>query len=145
MEQQQIRVHRNLHNARKGGPQWVRTERGKVAEYLDSVCLMDVTTRVQPGGVRRCQERQVRAVCAFFDGARATDREITDRRMATGGTWERVAFDPREDDEFMVLPSGAEVRAMPYPGAYRGRWNAADAVMLNPDGACYALNARWED
>ncbi len=120
-----MRYHRNLHNAKRGGPQWVRTERGRVAEYLETVELEGVTTRLQPAGVRKCQERNVRSVCAFLDG------EPTHQAppLVSPG-WEPICFDPRVDQNFRT-PEGLE-------------WNAADYVILASDGRSWAYRPRWE-
>lgn len=112
-----IRIHRNLHRARAGGPQWVRTQRGKVAEYLESVTLTNVTTRTRPGCMDDCKESQKRAVCAFFDGVPAVH--------APEGDWQRVSFDPRVDNHF-------HVDGKP--------WNRARATQLRADGSCWVLD-----
>ena len=121
-----MRYHRNLHNAKRGGPQWVRTERGRVAEYLETVTLVNVTTRLQPAGVRKCQERGVRSVCAYLDG------EPRPNLNANGGqgNWQRIQFDPRSDNHF--LADGQP-------------WNAAAAVKLEQDGSAYALFPTWKE
>ena len=119
-----MRLHRNLHKARVGGPQWVSTVRGKVDEYLDEVVLVHVTTRIQPGGLARCALQRRRDVCAFFDGGRAEESCVMDER------WCRVSFDPRQDRTF--LANGKP-------------WNAADMAYLREDGSAFVLNPRWED
>ena len=120
-----MRIHRNLHNARRGGPQWVSTVRGKVHQYLHDLRLKNVTTRIQPAGQRKCQESGVRSVCAYFDG----DRE---NRLATeiAGEWLRVSYDPRVDSSFLA-------NGQP--------WNTAAAVELRADGSCYVLNPSFEE
>jgi len=118
-----VRVHRNLHKARAGGPQWVSTVRGRVDEYLDEVVLMNVTTRIQPGGLAKCKKRQRRDVCAYLDGDRG-------HRVDDGHEWQRVAFDPRCDANFLA----------------DGRpWNVADMAHLRCDGSALVLNPRWID
>jgi hypothetical protein len=119
-----IRVHRNLHNARRGGPQWVRTAKGKVAEYLEAVVLTGVTTRIQPAGQRKCQESGTRSVCAYFDGQRTGKAH---------GVWHKVSYDPRSDDSFT-----AWVEGKPVP------WNTADAAHLRADGSTWVTNPTWE-
>lgn len=123
------RIHRNLHNARRGGPQWVETKGGKVRAYLDSVLLTNVTTRIQPAGARKCRDTGVRSVCAFFDGVRGSD----DRGYVGTGTWHRISYDPRRDEAFTYVDD-----------ALIAPWNAADAVQLRTDGSAYVLNPRWE-
>lgn len=122
-----MRIHRNLHNARRGGPQWVHTARGKVQAYLDSVCLVNVTTRIQPAGQRKCQESGVRSVCAFFDGDRPAEAYLG------CGEWHRVSYDPRKDEAFLFAVGG-----------FTQSWNTAEAVRLDTDGSCYVLNPTWE-
>ena len=121
-----MRVHRNLHNARRGGPQWVETKGGRVQRYLEEVVMLDVTTRIQPAGARKCRETQVRGVCAFFDGSPAGDWQP----QVPHSGWQRVSYDPRSDIDFMAggLP-----------------WNAARAVCLDADGHCYVLEPEWRD
>ena len=117
-----MRVHRNLHNARHGGPQWVHTVKGLVNEYLEEVVLTGVTTRIQPAGQRKAKDTQVRNVCAYFDGDRG------DASVIAGKTWHRVSYDPRKDTAFQA--DGA-------------RWNTADATVLAADGVTYVCGARW--
>lgn len=115
------RIHRNLHAARAGAPQWVRTIVGRVDAYLARLILVNVTTRIRRGSAARCLESGVRAVVAFFDG-KETDAEPE-------GEWQRVSFDPRRDTEFVAA----------------GRqFNKADAARLEPCGAAFVLNPRWE-
>lgn len=122
-----MRIHRNLHNAKAGGPQWVSTLRGKVDAYLDSVYLANVTTRIQPAGQRKCQESGVRSVCAYFDGDQAQAWEV---QAGCPHGWHRVSYDPRVDSSFLA----------------DGRpWNTADAVRLQADGVTYVLNPSFED
>jgi len=118
-----MRVHRNLHHARKGGPQWVSTVRGRVDEYLSEVVLLQVRTRIQPAGIAKCALQRKRDVCAFFDGGRTYD-------LPQKGQWKAVSFDPRVDKTFLADGSA---------------WNAADAAHLRPDGSTVVLNPRWED
>lgn len=135
-----IRVHRNLHNAKRGGPQWVRTHRGKVAEYLDSVALSDVSTRVQAGGVKRAQAAQVRNVCAYLDG---TPDPVHPHALPPGetpfdgGLWFKVTFDPRTDDSFGYRPVS--------DGAIVYSWNRARRVILLPTGEAWVSDPTWED
>ncbi len=129
-----MRVHRNLHNAKRGGPQWVVTERGKVVEYLVSVALVDVTTRIQPGGAAKCRTSGVRSVVAFFDGTHADNQALIAAVKDEGG--QRITYDPRSDSEFY---SYALLGSLPK------RWNTADAVILNADGTSYAYNPRWQE
>lgn len=117
-----MRIHRNLHNARAGGPQWVSTVRGRVDEYHEAVSLSDVRTRIQPGGRAKCERRQVRNVCAFFDGDSCRPRRV-------GQGWQRVSFDPRLNTEF--LADGEP-------------WNVADAAELRSDGSAWVLHPRLE-
>ncbi len=124
-----VRIHRNLHAARKGTPQWVRTERGKVVEYLPTVALRDVTTRVRPGGVRRCQEQGVRQVCAFFDGFR-----IDPADLPTSEPEAIVRFDPRQDEQFHA------VGILDSPGG-RYPFRTAAFVALCESGRAYAWGA----
>lgn len=121
-----MRVHRNLHNARRGGPQWVHTVKGRVSAYLDEVRLTSVTTRIQPAGAAKCAATQVRSVCAFFDG-----QETSFNTPAEGGhgTWQRIGYDPRKDASFMADGTA---------------WNAAAAVELRADGSAWVLGPRWE-
>lgn len=123
------RIHRNLHNARRGGPQWVETRGGKVQACLDSVLLTNVTTRIQPAEARKCRESGQRAVCAFFDGVRGGD----DRGYVGTGTWLRIAYDPRHNSTFEWVD-----------GDVRRAWNRAQAVRLEADGSAWALEPRWE-
>lgn len=117
-----MRIHRNLHNARRGGPQWVSTVNGRVDEYLTEVVLLQVTTRIQPGGLARCKLQRKRDVCAFFDGGFCVDVPRSD-------SWQRVAFDPRQDKTF--LADGQP-------------WNKAEAAHLRADGSTFVLNPRLE-
>jgi hypothetical protein len=117
-----VRVHRNLHKARAGGPQWVVTKSGRVLEYLDRVVLENVTTRIQPGGLRRCRKKQVRNVCGFLDG------ECLSRRPAGEG-WLPIRFDPRKDLAFLAGDTP---------------WNRAAAVDLKSDGTAWVLAPTWE-
>lgn len=121
----QMRVHRNLHNARRGGPQWVHTVKGRVSAYLDEVQLANVTTRIQPAGAAKCAATQVRSVCAFFDGE---ETHISPPLIQRG--WEPVCYDPRADDAFHT-PEGV-------------KWNAAEYVVLASDGRAWAYNPRWQ-
>ena len=127
-----MRIHRNLHNARRGGPQWVSTAKGKVQAYLDEVYLVNVSTRIQPAGARKCADSGVRSVFAFFDGNQvdASDSSLS----VAGGLWYRVAYDPRKDSTFLACDHAG---AMP--------WNRADAVQLRADGVCLVLNPRLEN
>jgi len=145
-----IRVHRNLHKraawlkAVKGGAtheqasasiggQWVRTAGGRVAEYMDSVVLTGVTTRIQPAAQRKCQESGTRSVCAYFDGTRVdVDPQAPIR------DWLRVSYDPRVDDCFRATVQGRPGTPVTYP------WNTADAVVLRVDGSTWVLNPTWE-
>ncbi len=128
-----MRIHRNLHNARRGGPQWVHTVKGKVEAYLDSVLLVNVTTRIQPAGQAKCQTSGVRSVCAFFDGDLPTGAYVGT------GSWDKVVYDPRVDDAFLAgHPSLVKLGSTSLR-----RWNAADAVRLDADGSCLVLGARW--
>jgi hypothetical protein len=117
-----IRVHRNLHKARAGGPQWVVTKRGRVVEYLDRAVLVNITTRVQPGGLRRCRKKQVRNVCGFLDGEGVT-------RRPAGEGWMPIQFDPRKDLAFLACGKP---------------WNRAAAVVLEQDGKAWVLAPTWE-
>lgn len=133
------RIHRNLHNAKAGGPQWVHTVSGKVEAYLEQVHLTDVTTRIQPAGARKCAASGVRSVVAFFDGAFATTSQVealenVDDRIEG---WHRVAYDPRTDDAFLYLVTDE-------PAVPAQRWNAADAVALTSSGRTYVLRPRWQ-
>jgi|SRR6056297_988103 len=119
-----IRVHRNLHRARIGGPQWVQTERGRVKGYLEEITLEEVSTRIQAGGRRRCEEKQVRSVCGFLDGVPGG------KEGGQPSAWRRISFDPRVDETFM---------------AEGKRWNRAEAVRLCGDGSAWALRPRWEE
>ena len=119
-----MRVHRNLHAARKGGPQWVETKGGRVAAYHAELQLAGVTTRLQPAGVRKCQERQVRSVCAYLDGGLCHDAPP----LVSPG-WEPVVFDPRRHDQF-TTPNGEP-------------WNAAAYVILAADGRAWAYRPTW--
>jgi len=123
-----VRIHRNLHNAKRGGPQWTRTERGKVVEYLDAVALRDVSTRVRPGGVRRCQDRGVREVCAFFDGQR-----IDPTDLPTSEPEAAVRFDPRVDSQFYA--AGFDVPGSRFP------FSRADFIALTHSGRAYVWGA----
>lgn len=123
-----MRVHRNLHNARVGGPQWVETVKGKVARYLDEVRLTNVSTRIQPAGQAKCQASGVRSVVAFFDGVEAPGAHVLP------GTWERVEYDPRVNSNFQVIRNH-----YPMP------WNVAIGAHLRADGSTWVLGARWED
>ena len=122
-----MRIHRNLHNAKKGGPQWVETKGGKVAQYLETVALVDVSTRIQPAGARKCQQTNVRSVCAFFDG------EQTDVPGMRNENWYRVVYDPRVDDQFRYKKG-----LVTYP------WNRAAAAHLCADGSTWILNPTYE-
>jgi hypothetical protein len=117
-----MRVHRNLHNAKRGGPQWTVTARGRVVEYLADVHLAGVTTRIQPAGAARCHSTGVRSVCAFFDGERVTDLHDVD------GPWLRVTYDPRKHSDFM---------------ANGERFNVAAGAWLRRDGSTVVLAPRW--
>ena len=136
-----MRVHRNLHNAKAGGPQWVHTHKGKVAEYLDSVLLTEVTTRIQPAGQRKCQAAGVRSVCAFFDGTPGDDvqglvaaiDDVLD--VVDGSEWRRVSYDPRVDDGFLSYNPATGIK---------DHWNTAAAAHLRADGSTWVLNPRWE-
>lgn len=128
-----MRIHRNLHNARHGGPQWVHTVRGKVEAYLDSVLLVDVTTRIQPAGQAKCQTSGVRSVCAFFDGVQNTTAYVGT------GSWDKVVYDPRVDDAFL----SGHPSLVALGSTSLKRWNTADAVRLTPEGECFVLGARW--
>jgi hypothetical protein len=121
-----LRVHRNLHAARAGGPQWVSTVRGKVAAYLPSVALENVTTRVQPGGVAACQRSGVRSVVAFFDGHETDPVHVWN---LDSPAWQRVQFDPRHDSAFRA---GDRI------------FNRASVACLCADGSTYVLNPTWE-
>lgn len=118
-----MRLHRNLHNARAGGPQWVSTVRGRVDQYLDEVLLVHVTTRIQPAGLAKCALQQRRDVCAYLDGGLCVDE------VPCNADWRRISFDPRRDRTF--LADGKP-------------WNAADMVHLRVDGSAFVLNPRWE-
>lgn len=118
-----MRIHRNLHNAKRGGPQWTETVSGKVARYLETVTLVDVSTRIRPAAARKCLETNVRRVCAFLDGTEATAPTTTTTRRA----WCRLGYDPRKDASFLA----------------DGRpWTHADAVELRADGSGWVLNPR---
>lgn len=123
-----MRIHRNLHNAKAGGPQWVETKGGKVQQYLEAIGLVDVTTRIQPAGQRKCAESQVRSVCAYFDGNPGTDWETIDPRRDEG--WLRVSYDPRKDTAFMA---GGKP------------WNTAVATLLLADGSTWVLLPTFEE
>jgi hypothetical protein len=124
-----MRIHRNLHNAKSSGPQWVHTVSGKVESYLERITLVGVSTRIQPAGQRKCAEAGVRSVCAFLDGdLAAADRIDT-------GTWHRVSYDPRVNTEFRSCSDGSGIT---YP------WNRAEAVRLDSDGSSWVLNPTWE-
>jgi len=123
-----MRVHRNLHNARKGGPQWVETQKGKVVRYLEEVKLTGVSTSIQPAVQAKCQESGVRSVIAFFDGVEAPGAHVLP------GTWERVEYDPRVNSNFQVIRNH-----------YPTPWNVAIGAHLRADGSTWVLGARWED
>ena len=133
-----MRVHRNLHAARKGGPQWVETARGRVVRYWAELELRDVSTRIQPAGAERCKLTQVRSVCAFLDG------ELHTGPASVWAAWSRVKYDPRHHAAFLHDQRGAAPSAVPDERHGWRRWNRADRVILNQDGSCYALNPRWE-
>lgn len=118
-----MRVHRNLHAARQGKPQWVETPKGRGARvvYHENMILRGVTTRIQPAAAAACEREQVRRVCAFFVGT--PDLPEHDDLPAEG--WKRIAYDPRTGGGFTC--DGVE-------------WEHADAVALNRDGSAYALN-----
>ena len=124
-----VRIHRNLHNAKRGGPQWSRTERGKVVEYLKSVALREVSTRVRQGGVRRCQSRGVREVCAFFDGERIDPNQLPKSEPEAV-----VRFDPRVDSQFYA--AGFDMPGSRFPFA------RADFIALTDDGRAYVWGAK---
>lgn len=123
-----MRVHRNLHNARVGGPQWVETKSGKVQRYLEEVKLTGVSTRIQPAGQTKCQTSGVRSVVSFFDGVEAPGAAVLP------GTWERVEYDPRVDNTFLVRRADNTAP-----------WNVAIGAHLRADGSTWVLGARWED
>ena len=125
-----MRIHRNLHNARRGGPQWVSTVRGKVDAYLDFVALENVTTRIQPAGQRKCQESGVRSVCAFFDGD-----AVSEGRIDTG-TWQLVSYDPRVDSCF---------QATDMETGEKTPWNRADVARLDTNGSTWVLRPTFEE
>jgi hypothetical protein len=129
-----MRVHRNLHNARRGGPQWVHTHGGRVQAYLEAITLVNVSTRIQPAGQAKCQASGVRSVVAFFDGDEATTEFLSKPQR---GSWQLVSYDPRRDSAFRVC---AEL-----PSHHNGDWNVADVAELRTDGSTWVLNARWED
>ena len=116
-----MRVHRNLHAARAGKPQWVETQRGRVVRYLRSLTLTDVSTRIQPAAAAKCKAEGVRRVCAFFDGTEA----ILANRSTKASDWQRIDYDPRNGQGF----TAANVE-----------WTHAEAVHLRDDGAAFVLN-----
>lgn len=134
---QRIRVHRNLHAARAGAPQWVITDgRGRVVERVPYLALADVETMVQPAGVRRCHETGVRAVCARFKGRPAALWELPD----AGLEWWRTQFDPRRDEAFMAViesPFGPEALSL--------KWNHARYALLAPSGSCTVFDPEWRE
>jgi len=137
-----MRVHRNLHAARQGTPQWVQTLRGRVVAYHPEIALSSVTTRIQPAGARACRQEQVRRVCAFLDGWPAGMAEYagwTADELTGDPLWRRIVFDPRREDQFGLLnPWGAVDRF-----GFYSRWNAADMVLMLSDGSSWARRARW--
>ena len=128
-----MRVHRNLHNAKRGGPQWVHTHAGRVQSYLEAITLVNVSTRIQPAGQAKCQTSGVRSVVAFFDGDEVSNDWLTSNE-SVNDVWQRMAYDPRVNDAFQVVD--AHGHQLP--------WNAADATELRADGSTWVLNARWE-
>lgn len=123
-----FRVHRNLHRARAGGPQWVLTQRGKVQEYRRTVALLAVNTRIRSATRKRCEVEQRRTVCAYIEG------DVTDQGISPTGDWCRISFDPRREANFMAHDSN---------GARRP-WNTADAARFDEDGTGWVLSPRWE-
>ncbi len=132
-----MRIHRNLHNARHGGPQWVHTVKGRVAQYLEEVYLTSVTTRIQPAGQAKCQASGVRSVCAFFDGEEVQPVTFTTGVVRRAGGWRRISYDPRKDSSFFA--DGQKL----YPSLNAEPWNTADAVKLLRDGSSWVLNPQW--
>ncbi|MEI2421998.1 hypothetical protein V6O07_17100, partial [Arthrospira platensis SPKY2] len=123
------RVHRNLHQARAGGPQWVLTKRGKVQAYRETVGLLGVNTKISAAVRKRCELKQRRTVCAYIEGL------VTDRTALPVGAWLRISFDPRREAYFMASGDDGE----------RKPWNAADAARFDDDGSGWVLNPRWEN
>ena len=122
-----MRLHRNLHNARRGGPQWVVTVRGRVHAYRDSIMLQNVTTRVQPGGVKRCAAKGVREVVAFLDGDEIAPSEAVGFKWR----WRRISFDPRTDTQFSAEGFGPFDRAL--------------YIHLRADGSSWVLSPAYEE
>ena len=123
-----FRVHRNLHHARVGGPQWVLTRRGRVQAYRVEVGLLGVRTKIGEAVRKRCELNQRRTVCAYVEGV------VIDVAVLPAGAWLRMSFDPRREANFMVFSTD---------GA-RWAWNAADAARFDEEGIGWALNPRWE-
>jgi hypothetical protein len=100
-------------------------------EYLEGLCLREVTTRIRPAGVRKCAESNVRRVCAFIDGSDTTGL-IKGWEVFNGDKpgWHRVHFDPRIDTAFSYGPG-------------RERFNTAGGISLCPDGSSYVWSPSW--
>lgn len=111
-----MRVHRNLHAARRGDSQWVETRGGIVHRYHATLALGGVSCIVQPGGAARCAREGVRDVVAYFSGVQAAH--------VPSGDWLRVSFDPRTDTRFRTA---------------LGPFDYADYAQLLADGAAYVL------
>ena len=65
---QLVRVHYNLHAARKRAPAWVVTQHNRVVCYLNSCTLADARPVVLPGGARRSLQIGRRTVHAYLAG-----------------------------------------------------------------------------
>ena len=93
-----VRVHVNLHLQRlavKVPPA------GRITGYVDDITLADPVFTVQPAGQARCQETQVRAVCAWVTGrVIAVDTHPETGLLPLAG-WRQLRFDPRRHAAFM--------------------------------------------
>lgn len=140
---QRVVVAYNLHNCRVGrAPRpdercfTVRgSVSGRVLAHVDEILLEDVEFIVRESGLRRVRERGVREVFAFARGtARDPARAARGGRLGSFASWEGIAFNPFQDDSFVLRRD----RGHPVWSArwvyFRDRRGIARDAMDNPRG-----------
>lgn len=80
---EKVRVHVNLHNGC-----YVITHKGKVAGYVKSLTLEDVTPKISMSGYNKCKDEQQRNVHAFLEGTLVS----MSATAPSGGSWDKLTY-----------------------------------------------------
>lgn len=94
---EKVRVHVNLHNGC-----YVITHKGKVAGYVKSLTLADVTPKISMSGYKKCKDEQQRNVHAFLEGT------LISMSASTPSGWEQITYNCKTRGPHFYYTSGGK-------------------------------------